>query len=116
MLGADYRKPKGTRFGLDGAQWWSMKVLVFVDEVMEDEGSNVNDLMLGSRVVQEGRQIRDSLNGAYVLPNLNDVEESEELPVESMAIIPFYPQKFQQDTCGAMVFGVDLNVAPSSHA
>lgn len=126
-LGADYRKPKGTRFGLDGAQGRYMKAPVLGDEEME-EGSSKDrvpnlgrgaeealselGLSLDDGGTQEGMLARDSINGERLLPYLNNIVDSEDMLVDSMAIIPFQLQLSEQETCGVTLFGVDLNVAP----
>lgn len=131
VLSADYKKPTALRFGLDGAKGWSMKVPMFEDEVMEDEGTYVNDPMLGlgvapvttvpgsrevSGVVMEGRQEGNTLNAATPLPDLNDIAISEETSRASRAIVHFQTQLPLQEMNGAMLFGVDLNVVPPSDA
>ncbi|XP_068340395.1 uncharacterized protein [Pyrus communis] len=97
VLDANYRRPQGICIGPSPSSGWSMDV-----EEEKDDVSIVGQLLgtvteskVASRIeVSVGddqgmkREIR-SLNGAFILPDLNVVMELEDMIIDSQAIVPF---------------------------
>lgn len=123
VLGDNYCKPQGKRFGLEPSHNWSMKAPMYVEEV-----DSTNNYEWGVQAQQRklrwwlwrsnsdelrGEHEDDSINDTINFPNLNVVVTFKEMMIEPMAIIPFQPTPTNQELRGLTLFGFNLNALPA---
>ena len=103
VLGDDYRRPQGKRFGLEPAQGWVMKALQHLEEAdstndaadMEGTGNEASSAAMEARPCGERQRVDSevsSINGTFnlpILPDLNVPIINDHVMTDNLAVVSF---------------------------